>query len=151
MKKGKTFTIQSIEDTKKFASKLAKSLKGGEVIALVGELGAGKTYFTKFIAEALGVDPADVTSPTYIYWRQYKGKKLKINHFDMYRIESEKEVDSLGLEEALTEDNSITVIEWADKVREVIPEDAIWIEIVNLGKGKREILIKNEKLRNKKG
>lgn len=139
MGKGKkeTVTIHSIEQTKKLAQKIAKSLHGNEVIALEGELGSGKTHFVKFLAEALGVDPQDVISPTYIYWREYQGDKFAIDHFDMYRIESSADVSSIGLEEVLSQGESVVLIEWADKIRTMIPKDALWISIENLGEEKR--------------
>ncbi len=138
MKSKKTLISNSLEDTKKFAEKIASKLKGGEVIALVGDLGAGKTYLTKFLVEALGGDLTEVISPTYIYHRQYEGDKFLVNHFDMYRIDSVDEVDSVGLLEALEDKDAITIIEWADKVREILPKKTIWIEIESIGETERE-------------
>ena len=101
---------KSIEDTNNLAKRLADTLKGGEVILLSGDLGAGKTTFTKGLAAALGVQD-EVTSPTFTIMNVYEDGKFKLNHLDMYRIEREEDLYEIGVEEAMTED-TITVIEW---------------------------------------
>ena len=101
---------RSVEDTAKLASRIAETLEGGEVIVLDGDLGAGKTTFTKGLADALGVKD-QVTSPTFTIMNVYEDGKFKLNHLDMYRIESEDELYELGVEDAMTDD-TITVIEW---------------------------------------
>ena len=103
-------TSRSVEDTTKLATRIADTLEGGEVIVLDGDLGAGKTTFTKGLAEALGIKD-QVTSPTFTIMNVYEDGKFKLNHLDMYRIESEDELYELGVEDAMTED-TITVIEW---------------------------------------
>ena len=134
--------IKSIGETSKLARKLARNIKGGEVICLIGDLGAGKTYFIKFFAEALGVKSEDVISPTFVYWRRHKGVKFKINHFDFYRISEESEAKDVGLEEAFGQENAVTVIEWADNVRSFLPDDRLEIYIKFLGETERHLNFK---------
>lgn len=99
-----------IDDTLALAHSVADTLTGGEILLLDGDLGAGKTTFTKGLAKALGIK-AEITSPTFTIMNQYEGGRLKLNHLDMYRIDDEAEVAELGLDEAFSDD-SVTVIEW---------------------------------------
>ena len=92
------------------AEKIARNLRGGEVIVLSGELGAGKTAFTKALAAALGVKET-VLSPTFTMVKEYKGENLGLYHFDLYRIEDAAELEELGLDEYFSSD-AVTVIEW---------------------------------------
>lgn len=133
--------VDSIKETKQLAQRLAKRLKGSEVICLIGDLGSGKTYFTKFLVEALGVKGEEIVSPTFVYWRKYKGAKFNINHFDFYRISSEDEIEDIGFEEALYEDNTVTIIEWADRIRSHLPDKRLEIYIKELGEEKREFVL----------
>lgn len=124
-----TFTAESIGDTKNIAKRIAQAMKPGDVICLYGDLGSGKTYLTKFICEALGVMLKDVISPTFVYWREYHVKNLNINHFDFYRIDDISEAESTGFEEALLDSKAITIIEWAEKVKALLPSKRIDIKI----------------------
>ncbi|HEY8390680.1 MAG TPA: tRNA (adenosine(37)-N6)-threonylcarbamoyltransferase complex ATPase subunit type 1 TsaE [Clostridia bacterium] len=99
--------------------KIAKTLKGGEVITLDGQLGAGKTVFTKGLAHGLGVE-TPILSPTFVILRQYKGSELELYHFDMYRLESSDEALELGFDEYIGRKTAVTVIEWADKVKDIL-------------------------------
>ena len=101
----------SLDDTKKVADNLASHLFGGEVILLNGDLGAGKTTFTKFLAKSLGIE-SNVTSPTFTIVKEYVGSKLNLYHIDMYRLEADSDVEYLGTDEMLKDKNAITVIEW---------------------------------------
>lgn len=103
------FVSHSVEDTYKLAKNVAENLKGGEIILLEGELGAGKTTFTKGLAKALGIID-EVVSPTFIMMREYQGK-LPLYHFDLYRIGDEEELDELGLKDYLYGEG-VCVIEW---------------------------------------
>ena len=105
-----THNTKSVEQTYALAGKVADSLEGGEVILLEGELGAGKTTFTKGLAKALGVKE-EVTSPTFTILNVYDDGALKLNHLDMYRVESADELAELGIEECFADD-AVTVIEW---------------------------------------
>ncbi len=101
---------RSLKDTESLAKRLADTLTGGEVVLLNGDLGAGKTTFTKGLAAALGIDD-EVTSPTFTIMNVYEEGRLKLNHLDMYRIENEDDLYELGVEDAISND-AVTVIEW---------------------------------------
>ena len=105
-----THKIESVDDTYALASDIAHELQGGEVILLEGDLGAGKTTFTKGLAKALGVEE-EVTSPTFTILNVYEDGRLKLNHLDMYRVESADDLAELGIEDCF-DDDSVTVIEW---------------------------------------
>lgn len=104
-----TYYSHSLEDTAYLAQRLSEKLKGGEVILLNGQLGAGKTAFTKCLAKNLGVSE-EVTSPTFAFMREYQGR-LPLYHFDLYRVSSEDELYELGLSDYLYMDG-VCVIEW---------------------------------------
>ncbi|MCL4152155.1 UNVERIFIED_CONTAM: hypothetical protein GTU68_060906 [Idotea baltica] len=101
----------------------SESLESGDVVALVGDLGAGKTHFSKGIVSGLGAD-ADVTSPTFSLVHEYPDGRLPVFHFDFYRIDSPDELVRLGWDEFLDEDGVI-LVEWADKFPDLLPEGAI--------------------------
>lgn len=103
--------IKSLSGTARLAERFAKSLKGGEIILLNGDLGAGKTTFAKSLLKSLGVKEA-VTSPTFTIMKRYEGEKFSLNHFDLYRIESTEELEELGFDEYLSEPNAISIVEW---------------------------------------
>ncbi|HMR54987.1 MAG TPA: tRNA (adenosine(37)-N6)-threonylcarbamoyltransferase complex ATPase subunit type 1 TsaE [Candidatus Doudnabacteria bacterium] len=113
------------------ANKLAKALHGGEVLALIGDLGSGKTTFTKALGKALGVR-STITSPTFVMMQQYQttaknkeGKPLWLYHLDLYRTNNFSEVKSLGVEQYWGHPETITVIEWADKIIDQLPKEAV--------------------------
>jgi tRNA threonylcarbamoyladenosine biosynthesis protein TsaE len=136
---GMKFITNSYDETLALGERMGKKLKGDETIALVGNLGAGKTALVQGLAKGLGAQ-GHVTSPTFVLEKIYKGNRGKaLHHFDVYRIEG-KEVDSTGLPEILGE--AIVVIEWADKIKSVLPSDTIWIEINEKGETRREIIFK---------
>lgn len=118
----------SENETCALASQFAAKLKGGEVILLNGRLGAGKTAFTKGLAKALGIEKS-VTSPTFTIMKEYYGR-LKLCHFDMYRIGDESETEELGLSDYLYEDGTVCVIEWNkfSDLREVIEINIEYID-----------------------
>ncbi len=119
-----------VSEAEKLAKKLAKDVRGGEVFALIGELGSGKTTFTKHLAKALGIK-ANVTSPTFVIMQEYKlplkGQTNYFYHLDLYRGHSEQDIQTLGLTEIWTQSNTITVIEWADKIKSHLPKNTIYI------------------------
>lgn len=116
---------RSTEETYALAQKIAQELNGGEVILLNGTLGAGKTTFTKGLALALGVKKT-VVSPTFTIIKEYEGEKLHLYHIDMYRLESDDELEELGVEELYRED-SVVVIEWNRAT--ILPNKVIKIDI----------------------
>lgn len=126
------YISKSVEDTYALARKVAERLKGGEVILLNGNLGAGKTTFTKGLAKALGIDEV-VTSPTFTFMKEYKGR-LSLYHFDMYRAEDEDELYELGLSDYLYMDG-VCVIEW--NKFESVPNPIV-IDVKTTGEEERE-------------
>ena len=125
----------SVEDTQRLAMELAKDIKGGEIILLEGDLGTGKTTFTKAFAKALGVT-ANVTSPTFTFMKEYFGK-FPIYHFDMYRVIDADELYELGLNEYLFM-NGVCVIEW-NKFGDL--PDHIRIDISTLDNGNDRVFV----------
>mgnify|MGYP002127577953 FL=1 len=115
----------------------AASVRPGTVIALVGNLGAGKTHWTKGFAAALG-SPADVTSPTFGLVHEYHGGRLPIFHLDFYRLESAAELIALGWDEYLDQDGVI-IAEWGDKFPEVLPPDTVWLQFTIEPDGSRTV------------
>jgi len=98
------------------------------VIGLVGTLGAGKTTLVQSIARAAGIDSADVTSPTFTLLQSHQGS-LTLHHLDAYRVADEDEFLELGVEELFDDPASWTLVEWADRVRDVMPTETLWVEI----------------------
>ena len=117
------YISKSVNDTIDFAKKLSAGFKGGEVITLNGRLGAGKTYFTKGIAKGLNITDT-VVSPTFTLMQVYEGR-LKLYHCDMYRIISEEELYETDFFEALNDKKGVVVIEWADNIKNVLPDNLI--------------------------
>lgn len=118
-------TTYSEEETFELAEKIAARLVGGEVIFLNGRLGAGKTAFTKGLAKSLGITQT-VTSPTFTIMKEYAGR-LKLYHFDLYRIEDAEDLTELGLNELLFDKEAVCVIEW-NKFDNVKPTIEVFIE-----------------------
>ena len=129
-------TSKSEADTLAIGIQFASKLKAGTVIALSGELGAGKTHFVKGLAKGLGYE-GEVTSPTFTLLHEYRGGRLPLWHADWYRIKSVEEAFQIGLEEVWHE--GVTVMEWPEKVKSFLPPDTLWIEMRVRGKQEREI------------
>ena len=110
------------------AKKMARTIKGGEVIALIGPLGIGKTTFTKTLGKALGIKQS-IPSPTFVMMQEFAipKQKLYLYHLDLYRIKNYKEVSSLGITQWWGHPETVTVIEWADKIQAHLPKDTIII------------------------
>ncbi len=115
----------SPEETFELGRALGQSLAGGEVLALVGDLGAGKTHFVKGLAAGLG-HGQEVTSPTFTLIHEYTGGRVPLYHFDFYRLESEEDVLRIGLDDYL-EGKAIVAIEWADKFAALLPAHTRWL------------------------
>jgi tRNA threonylcarbamoyladenosine biosynthesis protein TsaE len=124
--KEELYYLENEEETKQFGLQLANHLKPGSVVALTGDLGTGKTTLTQYLALGLGIGQR-VTSPTFTIIKEYHEGKLPLYHFDVYRIQ-EEELWELGYEEYI-DGKGVTVIEWADKIGEHLPEEAIRIHI----------------------
>ena len=139
--------VNSTEETKQLAKKIAKKLKSKDVLALYGELGTGKTTFTRFLVDALGIE-ARVQSPTFILARAYKtenssAKIKKVNHLDLYRLKSKEEVADLGLKEYFNQPKSMSIIEWPELAEDYLPERTVTIKFKDLGENKRKINVQN--------
>ena len=128
----------SPDETFTFGRELAASLRGGEVFALCGDLGAGKTHLAKGIATGLGCDPAGVTSPTFTLVHEYPGGRLPVYHFDFYRLDEEEEVWRLGFEEYLHE-RGVILVEWGDKFPGTLPTQTRWLDM-RCGDGDERII-----------
>lgn len=122
-----------------FARKLAEEVKEGDILALVGNLGTGKTTFTKYFAEALGVKEV-ITSPTFNIVKEYESGRLPLYHFDVYRISDPEEMFEIGYEEYFF-GTGVCVVEWADLIEELLPEKTKYIYI-NHGKNAQSRIVK---------
>jgi tRNA threonylcarbamoyladenosine biosynthesis protein TsaE len=117
------YTSKSAKETQKIAQQLVATLKGGEVIGLIGDLGAGKTTFTQGLAKALGIKQ-NITSPTFVLMKVYSVKHPSITqlcHIDAYRLTSKEDLIAIGALDYIDDKKTITVIEWADKVDKILP------------------------------
>jgi tRNA threonylcarbamoyladenosine biosynthesis protein TsaE len=128
----------SAEETEALGARLAESLGPGDVVALTGELGAGKTCFTQGLVRGLGVARRAV-SPTFVLVNEYRGR-LPVHHVDAYRTESLAELLDLGLEEMFAGDG-ITIVEWADKLLPLLPPHTVHVHIEGVGDEPRVIRI----------
>ena len=120
-----TFISNSPAETEEIGRQFAQRLHAGSVLALTGELGSGKTQFVKGLVAALGSDAA-VTSPTFTIVHEYPGGRLPIYHFDFFRLQDRQSIARLGLDDYFFGDG-VSVIEWADRFPDLIPENARWI------------------------
>ena len=137
-------------ETIEFAQNFAKNLHGGEVLALHGDLGGGKTTFTKGLAEALRVEE-NITSPTFVILKNYQGKiqdpstnsgqakRIEFVHIDAYRSETIEDIKSVGIEDFLGRNDVVMVIEWAEKIKEILPANVININFKFIDENTREI------------
>ena len=124
------------KETENAGYELGKTLRGGDIVALNGDLGTGKTVFTRGIARALGIS-APIQSPTFTIVREYRGE-LRLCHFDLYRVTEAEELYEIGFEDNL-DDDTVAVIEWADMFPEVIPKKAVRVTIGYCPDGRRRI------------
>ncbi len=132
---------KNAEETKSLGRKIASELTISHqplIIALTGDLGSGKTTFTQGFAEGLGIKDR-VISPTFILMRKYQN----FYHLDLYRLETEieKEMENLGITDIWKDEKNVMIIEWAEKIKNLLPKETIWIKFENLGEEKRKITI----------
>ena len=127
--------LKNEEETRAFGLELGASLRKGDIVALIGDLGTGKTALTKYIAEGLGIQEV-ITSPTFTIVQEYRQGRLPLYHFDVYRIGDPEEMYELGYEEYFYGDG-VCVIEWADLIEELLPEYTKTIRI-EYGKNQEE-------------
>lgn len=142
------FVSNTISETNKIAKKIAATLRGGDIVLLHGELGAGKTTFTKGLMKYFGVKK-NITSPTFTLMNFYEGKnkkeKLNLIHIDTYRLENEDKLKEIGAEDYLGTSDTICIIEWPEKIKNLLQgKKTIKIKIEHTGKKQRKIIIKKE-------
>ena len=135
-----TFISNSVAETEAIGRRLAKDVNAGSVLALQGELGTGKTQFTKGLVAGLGAAAA-VTSPTFTIVHEYPGGRLPVYHFDFFRLEDKSSIARLGLDDYFFGDG-VSVIEWADRFSEFVPEQARWISFEIKSETARVIKVK---------
>jgi tRNA threonylcarbamoyladenosine biosynthesis protein TsaE len=133
------FISHSTEQTRRVGERLGRLLHNGDVICLEGTLGAGKTCLTQGIGRGLGLNSA-ITSPTFIIVNEYPlpDRSYKLYHIDLYRLETETEALATGLEDLFFGDG-ICVVEWAERVRDSLPRDRLWVTLRHVDESKREL------------
>ena len=132
------FVTNSPEETEKIGAAIGKIIPAGMVLAYRGDLGAGKTAFTRGLARGLGFKEA-VTSPTYTIVNEYLGGRLPLFHFDMYRLGGEDELFDIGWEDYLAR-GGVCAVEWSEQVSGAVPEDAVLVDIAR-GEGENDRII----------
>ena len=128
----------STGETKELAAEIATKIKLGDVVALYGDLGTGKTTFTRFLVEALGIKNR-VQSPTFIVARRYGN----INHVDLYRLATDKDAEDIGIVEMMEDRDSITIIEWPEVIENILPKNVIKIYFEYIEENTRKIKVQN--------
>ena len=137
-----TYISSSPEETQKIAAELAETLKGGEVIAFKGDLGMGKTCFTRGLAEGLGFK-GEVNSPTFAIMNEYNGGRLNLYHYDMYRISSWEDLDAVGFFDYCAS-GGVVAVEWSENIEAALSGEVITVTITRIDDNKRNIVIERE-------
>ncbi len=138
------FIVDSIEKTMEIGRQLGEKCNAGDIFCLIGDLGTGKTHFTKGLAEGLGVTDY-ITSPTFTIVNEYESGRLKLYHFDVYRVNDPDEIYAIGFDEYIFSDG-VSIIEWANYIEELIPEEYIKVTLEKLpekGEEFRKIIIES--------
>ncbi len=125
--------------TERLGERLGRSARPNDVFALWGELGAGKTVLARGIAAGLGIDPTEISSPTFIIQREHRGGRMSMFHIDLYRLEG-ADLTSTGWEESL-EAGGVTVIEWPDRAGEALPDDRVDVRLEQIADTKRRVVV----------
>ncbi|WML36119.1 tRNA (adenosine(37)-N6)-threonylcarbamoyltransferase complex ATPase subunit type 1 TsaE [Clostridium sp. OS1-26] len=136
------FIVDTADSTMNLGRKLGELVHSGDIICITGDLGAGKTHFTKGIAEGLKISEP-ITSPTFTIVNEYEGR-LKLHHFDVYRVCDPDEIEAIGFDEYIFSD-AVSIIEWSNFIEELIPKEHVWVDIKKvpeLGMDFRKISIK---------
>ena len=123
----RTITIKNEEDTRRFGLELAEKCTPGTVIALIGNLGTGKTTLTKYIAEGLGIE-GPITSPTFTIVQEHRDGRLPLFHFDVYRITDPEDMFEIGADEYFY-GKGVSIVDWAEQIMEVMPEETLFVLI----------------------
>lgn len=150
----KEFITKNAKETQELAGKILRNVLGGKsrktaaVLALEGELGGGKTTFVQGLAKALGVKEK-ILSPTFVIMKRFHvacrmPHVIDLYHIDCYRIDDPRDLLDLGFDEIVKDSKNLIVVEWADKVKSIIPEDAIWVKFEWVGEEERKIILTHE-------
>lgn len=131
--------LQDSTATEALGRLLGRHAADGDVFCLSGDLGAGKTLLSRGLAEALGVDAAEVTSPTFALMNVYQGSELEVRHFDLYRLNRPEELEDIGFDE-YAGGEGVTLIEWAELFREQLPEEYLQVTLRREGEGRSAVL-----------
>lgn len=134
------FPSNAPDDTFAIGRMLGEALRPGDVVALTGDLGAGKTLFCKGIGEALGILPERIASPTYTMITEHEGR-VRLVHADVYRLDSVREAEEIGLHEILAGSDAVCVVEWAEKVAEILPTNCIRVTLSISGEDRRSVAV----------
>ena len=140
LEKNQEFTVTSENESKELAHKIALGVKPGDVIAFIGDLGAGKSFFCRQIIKFLCGEDTKIISPTFNLLQTYDYDDCTIYHYDLYRLENVSEIYELGIEEALS--NNIILIEWPELVEHLLPDDFLCINIKIIDDARRIISFK---------
>lgn len=140
-KKLKSVKTSSVRQTKASAYDFAAVLRAGDIIALSGDLGAGKTHFVKGIAKFFGINEKLIASPTFSLIKSYKGKSMTVFHYDFYRLKGIDELERTGYRDYLLEENSLIFVEWPEKVMETWDDFTYMVNIEHLSSTNRNITI----------
>lgn len=132
----------SPEETIEFAKRVGKLLRGGDILAYRGGLGAGKTTFTRGLALGMGL-PDDVSSPTFALVNEYRNENVTMYHFDMYRIMNAEALETTGFYDYMSED-SVIVCEWSENIAGCLPDGTVTVTIKRLGENEREIVVEGD-------
>jgi tRNA threonylcarbamoyladenosine biosynthesis protein TsaE len=145
----KEFTTHSAEETTELGRRLAAELSPPKLVVLRGELGAGKTTLIKGVAEGFRAASQDaVTSPTFTLIHEYRGREVNVYHVDLYRVDTQRELETLGLDD-LFGDKNVVLIEWGDKFARFLRERDAEIAIERLGENDRRIIVTTEARRHR--
>lgn len=133
--------LETPEDTEAFAEVFAARLERGDVIALEGDLGAGKTCFVRGLARGLGIDPADVSSPTFVSMQRYAGGRVPLVHVDAWRMHSAADLETIGWDEFMAAQDAVVAIEWPSKVLAALPARRIDVTLAPAASGGRVVMV----------
>lgn len=135
-------TSHSPEETIRVARTLAARLRPGDLVALEGPLGAGKTCFVRGLAEGLGLDPREVSSPTFLLCQEYENESgLRLAHLDGYRLAGPDDLETIGWDEIQRAEGTVIAVEWADRLGAMLPPERVTVRLAHAGETTREITI----------
>ena len=131
--------LSSLSETESFGYAIGGLLRGGDVLALIGELGVGKTTLVRGIAAGLGIPSVSVTSPTFLLIQEYQGR-LPVIHIDLYRLQRPEEIESIGLSDYFTDEVAVA-IEWADRFPQLLPDDRLEVRLTHRSRTTRTVRV----------